>query len=138
MESQSDLIDVQEKPQEQVLRQIEAEGISKEGYGIFDRTNFIKALKEDLTFRNNFIGIVFCHAISAFSFTLFTFMLPSLKGNIYLNGFLIGSFEILAYCFSGLMMKFMGLRIQILVCYFISFISAIIYQFLDTDSASHL
>lgn len=82
-----------------------------EGYGIFDRTNFIKALKEDHTFRYNFIGIVFCHAFSAFSFSLFTFMLPNLKGNIFLNGFLIGSFEILAYSVSGILMKFLGLRI---------------------------
>lgn len=87
------------------------ETVVYEGYGIFDRANFIKALREDLTFRYNFIGIVFCHAFSAFSFSLFTFMLPNLKGNIYLNGFLIGSFEILAYSVSGLLMKLLGLRI---------------------------
>ena len=110
-----------------MLREVEAEGVSNQAYGVFDRGNFIKALKEDKTFRSNFIGIVFCHATSAFSFCLFTFMLPSLKGNIYLNGFLIGSFEILAYSFSGLMMKLLGLRIQILVCYLISLLSAVIY-----------
>lgn len=90
---------------------IEAESkIIKEGYGVFDRTNFIKTLRENKTFRMNAIGIVFCHAVSSFSFTLFTFMLPNLKGNIYLNGFLIGSFEVMAYSFSGLMMKLLGLR----------------------------
>lgn len=90
---------------------IESESkIISDGYGIFDRTNFLKALKEDKTFRINAFGIIFCHAICSFSFSLFTFMLPSLKGNIFLNGFLIGSFEVLAYSFSGLMMKFLGLR----------------------------
>lgn len=105
--------------------------IIREGYGVFDRYNFIRALKEDKTFRRNAIGIIFCHAVCSFSFSLFTFMLPSLKGNIYLNGFLIGSFEILAYSFSGLMMKFMGLRYQIIMCYLISFVSGVIYQFMD-------
>jgi len=75
----------------------------------------------------NTFGIIFCHAFSSFSFQLFTFMLPNLKGNIFLNGFLIGSFEVLAYCFSGLMMKLFGLRYQILICYMISLISAVLY-----------
>lgn len=101
--------------------------IIRDGYGIFDRTNFIRALKEDKVFRLNTFGIIFCHAICSFSFSLFTFMLPSLKGNIYLNGFLIGSFEVLAYSFSGLMMKLLGLRFQIIVCYIISLISGLIY-----------
>ena len=86
----------------------------------------------------NFSAIVFCHATSAFSFSLFTFMLPNLKGNIFLNGFLIGSFEILAYTFSGLMMKMLGLRLQILMCYLISFFSAVIYQFIDFSKTSEL
>ena len=84
--------------------------VIKEGYGVFDRANFFKTLKTDLTFRYNFIGIVFCHAMSTFSFVLFTFMLPNLKGNMFLNGFLIGFFEVLAYSVSGLLMKFLGLR----------------------------
>lgn len=135
-----DSIDNGNNEEDELLNAVEAkkQALTKEGYGIFDRSNFFKALRQDKTFRLNFIGIVFCHAISAFSFSLFTFMLPSLKGNIFLNGFLIGSFEILAYSISGLMMKMLGLRIQIVVCYIISFVSAIIYQFIDTSSGSQL
>eukprot|EP00347_Sterkiella_histriomuscorum_P024518 403330829 len=112
--------------------------IIKEGYGVFDRGNFIRTLQQDKVFRINAFGIIFCHAICSFSFSLFTFMLPSLKGNIYLNGFLIGSFEVLAYSFSGLMMKLLGLRYQIIICYLISFTSGLLYQILDFSESGEL
>ncbi|CDW89803.1 organic cation [Stylonychia lemnae] len=112
--------------------------ILREGYGVFDRTNFLKAFKGDKEFRMNTIGIIFCHAFSSFSFSLFTYLLPNLKGNIFLNGFLIGSFEVLAYCFSGLMMKLLGLRCQILLCYVISFFSAVLYSVFDFQGPSQL
>ena len=76
--------------------------------------------------------------MSTFSFALFTFMLPNLKGNMFLNGFLIGFFEVLAYSVSGLLMKFLGLRKQILVCYLISCISGILYQLLDPSKSNEI
>lgn len=51
------------------IQAIETESkILREGYGVFDRANFIKALREDKEFRMNTIGIIFCHAFSSFSF----------------------------------------------------------------------
>jgi hypothetical protein len=59
---------------------------------VFDRTHFIKKLKEDKTFRNNFIGIVICNCVSSFIIDLFSYIIPNLSGNIYMNAISVSVF----------------------------------------------
>ena len=75
----------------------------------------------------NFISIITCHAATAFSFLLFTLMLPNLHGNVFLNGFMIGIFEILAFTGSSYLIAKLGLRNSIFLCFLISLISSLLY-----------
>lgn len=84
--------------------------LSKKKTDVFDRTNFLKALKYDKVFRTNFICIVTCYVASAFIFDLFIFTMPNLKGNIYMNAIMVGIFESVAFGMSGVLIEILGLK----------------------------
>lgn len=77
---------------------------------VFDRSHFIKKLKEDRTFRNNFIGILICNCVSSFIIDLFSYIIPNLSGNIYMNAISVSVFQITAYAISGLAIQTFGLK----------------------------
>ena len=94
---------------------------------VFDRRHFLERLVKDKVFRWNFLAIIMCHNISSFIFDLVMLVLPRLSGNIYLNSLSVGLCEIVAYCFSGVLMEKLGTRNQIFSCYFASCILSIAF-----------
>jgi hypothetical protein len=64
----------------------------EENEQMFDRINFWRALKADRGFRLNFIGIVICNCVSSFIIDLFSYIIPNLQGNIYMNAISVGTF----------------------------------------------
>ncbi|TNV80203.1 hypothetical protein FGO68_gene13925 [Halteria grandinella] len=97
-------------------------------HAVFDRSNFLKALKEDSQFRLNFISIIVCNTGSSFILDLFYFMLPSLEGDIYLNAFMVGSFQIVAFAVSGVLIAKLGITRQLMACYAFPMVASIMHM----------
>jgi hypothetical protein len=93
----------------------------------FDRVNFLKKLKEDKKFRNNFIGIAICNCVSSFIIDLFSYIIPNLSGNIYMNAISVSLFQIGAYTMSGFAIKHLGLKRQIMLSYAFPFVISLMY-----------
>jgi hypothetical protein len=77
--------------------------------------------------RNNFIALVFCNCVSSFVLDLFIFILPHLDGNPYLTGASVSLFQTLAYLTSSLLLRLLGVKLQIFLCYLLPFATALTY-----------
>jgi hypothetical protein len=77
--------------------------------------------------RNNFVALVFCNCVSSFVLDLFIFILPHLDGNPYLTGASVSTFQTLAYLTSSLLLRLLGVKLQIFLCYLLPFATALTY-----------
>ncbi len=82
----------------------------KDDKGIFNKTHFLEAMRDDKVFRINVIAVICCHIASSFIMDLVVYMLPNLDGNVFLNAFMVGISEMFAYAMSGILIRVMGLR----------------------------
>ena len=77
--------------------------------------------------RNNFVALVFCNCVSCFVLDLFIFILPHLDGNPYLSAASVSIFQTLAYLTSSLLLRLLGVKLQIFLCYLLPMFTALVY-----------
>ena len=79
----------------------------------------------------NFIGATSVWVSASFCYYLLGVLSKYIKGDIFITAITCSIGDILAYITSGLIMKFIGLKFTLILCYIISIIGMTCYTIFD-------